>query len=87
MMLEPGGRGEPGGPPQKKKIGRPVNSIPTGGGHIIPTYYYWHPQIFSPSGITEMYLPKVGGDKSPLSLYFPTGLMGRTTDNNSKFVS
>ena len=24
------------------------------GGQIIPTYYYWHPQIFSPSGITEL---------------------------------
>ena len=24
-----------------------------GGGHIIPTYYYWPPQCFSPSGLTE----------------------------------
>jgi len=24
----------------------------TGAGQIIPTYYYWHPQICSPSGIT-----------------------------------
>ena len=26
-------------------FGRSVNPIPTGGGHIIPTYYYW-PLIF-----------------------------------------
>ena len=30
---------------------RSVNPIPTGGGQIIPTYYYWHPQCFSSSGI------------------------------------
>ena len=23
------------------------------GGQILPTLHYWHPQIFSPSGITE----------------------------------
>ena len=34
-------------------FGRSVNPIPTGGWQIIPTYYYWHPQYFSPSGITE----------------------------------
>ena len=28
------------------------NPIQTGGGQIIPTYYYWPPQFFSPSGIT-----------------------------------
>jgi len=33
-------------------FGRSVNPIPTGAGHIIPTHYYWHPQICSPSGIT-----------------------------------
>ena len=26
-------------------FGRSVNPIPTGGGQIIPTYYYWHPQM------------------------------------------
>ena len=31
-----------------------VNPIPTGGGQIIPTYYYWPPQSFSPSGITRI---------------------------------
>ena len=43
-----------------KKIGKEFSvhlqrcpcPIPTGGGQIIPTYYYWHPQCFSPSGIT-----------------------------------
>ena len=24
------------------------------GGQIIPTYHYWHPQCFSPSGITDV---------------------------------
>ena len=24
------------------------------GGQVIPIYYYWHPQCFSPSGITEV---------------------------------
>ena len=33
-------------------FGRSVNPIPTGGGQIIPIYYYWHPQSFSPSGST-----------------------------------
>ena len=32
---------------------RSVKPIPTGRGQIIPTYYYWPPQIFWPSGITE----------------------------------
>ena len=32
--------------------GRLVNPIPTVEGQIIPTYYNWPPQIFSPSGIT-----------------------------------
>ena len=49
VMTEPGGQG--GG-----DIGRSVNPIPTtGGGQIILIYYYWHPQIFSPSGITATY--------------------------------
>ena len=25
-----------------------------GGGQILPTLYYWYPQLFSPSGITEV---------------------------------
>ena len=41
-----------GGPPI---FGRSVNPIPTGGGQIIPTYYYWPPQSFSPSDITGTY--------------------------------
>ena len=28
------------------------------GGQIIPTYYHWHPQSFSPSGITVGYSEK-----------------------------
>ena len=27
--------------------------IPTGGGQILPTNYYWHPQIFLPFGIPD----------------------------------
>ena len=37
-------------------FGSSVNPIPTGGGQIIPTYYYWPPKIFSPSGITALLL-------------------------------
>jgi hypothetical protein len=44
-----GGAGGATGPPI---FGRSVNPIQTGGGQIIPTYYYWPPQFFSPSGIT-----------------------------------
>ena len=50
-MPEPGG---PGGPLAPPIFGRSVNPIQTGGGQIIPTYYYWHPQCFSPSGITAL---------------------------------
>ena len=50
-MPEPEG---PGGPVAHTIFGRSVNPIPTGGGQIIPTYYYWHPQCFSSSGITEI---------------------------------
>ena len=39
-----GGAGGPGGP--APIFGRSVNPIPTGGGHIIPTYYYWPPNFF-----------------------------------------
>ena len=39
-------------PPPPPILDRSVNPIPTGEGQIIPTYYYWHPQGFSPSGIT-----------------------------------
>ena len=40
-----GGGGGGGGPP-------PIFVTSNRGGQIIPTYYYWHPQSFSPSGIT-----------------------------------
>ena len=49
-MPEPGGQGSHCPPPNIWQISQPY--IPTGGGQIIPTYYYWHPQFFSPSGIT-----------------------------------
>ena len=52
MMPEPGGGGA-GGPLSPLNIWQTSNPIPTGGGQIIPTYYYWHPQTFSPSDITE----------------------------------
>ena len=35
------------------------NPIPIGEGQIIPTYYYWPLQIFSPSGITDIFLTLV----------------------------
>ena len=36
-------------------FGRSVNPIPTGEGRLSPPmYYYWHPQCFSPSGITGL---------------------------------
>ena len=37
--------------------GGSVNPIPTRG-QILPTLYYWHPQNFSPSGITELVTTK-----------------------------
>ena len=43
-----GTRGQ-GGLPNVWQISQPFSSQ---GGQIIPTYYYWHPQIFSPSSIT-----------------------------------
>ena len=46
---------EPGGPGAPPIFGRSVNPIQTGGGQIIPTYCYWPPQCFSPSGITDIY--------------------------------
>ena len=49
MYYSDAGTGGATGPPI---IGWSVNPIPTGGGQIIPTYYYWHTQSFSPSGIT-----------------------------------
>ena len=52
-----GGRGATN-PPPPAIFYRSVNPISTGGGQIIPTYYYWTPpllpQIFSPSGITVL---------------------------------
>ena len=38
---------------------RSINPISTGEGQIIPTYYYWPLQIFSPSGITDIFLTLV----------------------------
>jgi len=49
VMPEPGGARGATDPPI---FGKSVNPIPTGAGQIIPTHYYWHPQICSPSGIT-----------------------------------
>ena len=43
-----GTRGQ-GGLPNVWQISQPFSNQ---GGHIIPKYYYWHPQRFSPSGIT-----------------------------------
>ena len=51
VVPEPGG---PGGPLAPPIFGRSVNPIRTGGGQIIPTYYYWPLQCFSPSGITVL---------------------------------
>ena len=49
-----GGRG-PGGPRVPPKFGRTVNPIPIGEGRLSPPpYYCWHPQCFSPSGITDV---------------------------------
>ena len=53
VMPELGGQGGQGGHwPPLPIFGRSVNPILTGGGQIIPIYYYWPLQIFSPSGIT-----------------------------------
>ena len=43
--------GEPGGPLAPPIFGRSINPIPTGEGRLSPPIY-WHPQCFSPSGIT-----------------------------------
>jgi hypothetical protein len=53
-MPEPGGGSQGATAPPPPIFGRSVNPIPTEGGQIIPTYYYWHPQIFSPSDITDL---------------------------------
>ena len=47
-----GGR-EATGPPNIWQISQPYSNR---GGQIVPTYYYWPPQCFSPSGITGKYL-------------------------------
>ena len=56
-------------------FGSSVNPIPTGGGQIIPTYYYWPPQIFSPSGITACHMHpiilKIGDDINSSSMTSP----------------
>ena len=44
----------PGGPLAPPILCRSVDPIHTGGGHIIPTYYYC-PPIFTPSGITAIW--------------------------------
>ena len=45
-----GGGGQGGHwPPNIWQISKPYSN---GGVQIIPAYYYWHPQYFSPSGIT-----------------------------------
>ena len=51
VMPEPGG---PGGPLAPPIFGRSVNPIQTGGAQTVPTYYFWPPQYFSPSGITDV---------------------------------
>ena len=57
VMPELGG---PGGPLAPPIVGRSVNPIQTGEGRLSPpTYYYWHPQCFSPSGITVMHSPYI----------------------------
>ena len=50
-MPEPRGEGATGPPVFR----RSVNSIQTKVGHILPTLYYWHPQILSPSSIPDSY--------------------------------
>ena len=44
-----GQRGHWSPPPNIWQISQPFSNR---GRQIIPTYYYWHPQCFSPSGIT-----------------------------------
>ena len=44
-------RGVQGMPLAPPIFGSSVNPIPNGGWQIMPTNYYWHPQIFSSSGI------------------------------------
>ena len=55
----PGGGGGAGGFMPPSIFSRSVNPMPTGGGQIIPTYYYCPLQIFSPSGITDIFLTLV----------------------------
>ena len=54
VMPELVGPGGAIGPPNIWQIRYPYSNR---GGQIIPTYHYWHPQCFSPSGITVIYLP------------------------------
>ena len=49
VMPEPGVPGGVALAPHIWQISQPFSNQ---GGQIIPTYYYWHPQCFSPSGIT-----------------------------------
>ena len=48
-MQEQGGGREAIGPSNTSQISQPNSERE---GQFIPTYYYWHPQCFSPSGIT-----------------------------------
>ena len=51
VMPELGGGQEATGPPTPQYLAEQLTLFQ---GQIIPTYYKWHPQCFSPSGITEL---------------------------------
>ena len=74
LSRDAGTEGVGGGGTGPPIFGRSVDSIPTGEGRlstdfllrnpwIIPTLYYWHPQCFSPSGITAKYFHKMSGSR------------------------
>jgi hypothetical protein len=69
LILSDAGTGGPGGPPPNiLRITQPYSNREE---QIIPTYYYWHPQCFSPSGITDTTKPK------PYCKYFLYSLYDR----------
>ena len=67
VVPEPRG---PGGPLAPPIFGRSVNPIPTGGGQIIPTTYYWPPKVFHlPASLHVMqnWINRIGLSRNQIS--------------------
>ena len=64
-------------------LSRLVNPIPTRGGHIMPTNYYWHPQIFDlpPSLLWAERQHRRSVSSEVVQLYVMRSLTQRMTKN------